>query len=207
MVTARYSLSRKLLDLYSTLGEFDKGEALIKKVDFSYWWEWPMCRAYQKFCILKGLDKMNNEQYAQAIQEFERIFELPANLGYVRSTNYDDQRANYLIGWCYEKLGKLDEAKETWRKTIAAVYEARWGPGTHRRAWQSRYYQALCLQKLGRWGEATVYLDGLKEYTLGNKRSRRPSQSLVRRIAAIRLARRTEDIFKDVSQVERTIQK
>ena len=144
---------------------------------------------------------MNKQQYAQAIQQFERIFELPANLGYTRSSDYEDQRANYLIGWCYEKLGKLDEAKKIWLKTVEKTHGARWDVGAHITAWRSRYYQALCLQKLGRWGEANVYLDGLKEYTLADKRGSNTILPLESQITAIRLARRTEDVFKDESQI------
>ena len=144
---------------------------------------------------------MDKQQYAQAIQDFERIFELPANLGYTRSSDYEDQRANYLIAWCYEKLGMDDKAKEVWLKTIDTVYEARWDVGAHISGWRARYYQALCLQKLGRWGQANVYLDGLKEYALANKRGSDAILPLESQIAAIRLVRVTKDVSKDESQV------
>jgi tetratricopeptide (TPR) repeat protein len=202
LTISNYTLFTKLINLYGRLGEFEMGEKALREADFSLWWEEPLSMAYQRFYILKGLEYMNQEKYPDAIASFEAIFCMPVNLGYTRSTDLDDQRAWYLIGICYEKMGKSAEAEKIWQKAIDINYKARWDVGEYIRTWRSRFYQALCLQKLGQWNQATVYLDGLKEYTLSKKRGSDVMMDMQSQIALICLARRTDDILKDESQIQ-----
>ena len=99
-----------LMRIYFDYGEYDKAiehwENEVKQLNpedpFSHYW---LGRSY----IMK-------ERFDKALISFETILSV-----YLRSPYYDpggEMECRYFIGLCYDKLGKLDEAK--WQLEIAA---------------------------------------------------------------------------------------
>jgi len=120
----------------------------FKVIDFSIW------DLYHDACISLGLKKFKEGKNEEALEFFKKAMEYPHNLGIGEPYRKLNADALYYAGIVYEKIGKIDEAKECWKK--ATIEEHEW--------WSElRYYEALSLQKLGKYIEAEKILNDMIE--------------------------------------------
>lgn len=146
----------KLALAYFNIGNIEKSLEILMKnnfpsrefkvIDFSIW------DLYHDACIELGLNKFKEGKNEEALKYFKKAMEYPHNLGIgapYRKLNAD---ALYYMGIVYEKLNKINEAKECWKEAINEEHE-----------WWSelRYYEALSFQKLGKYIEAENILDDM----------------------------------------------
>jgi len=111
--------------------------------------------------LLKGLALANEKKHREALAHFEKASEYPENLSVGRPKN--DRRAAqvaYYIASAHEALGDAAKAKEYFRQGAEQQVLSQWP--------EARFYQGLCLQKLGRDSEAAANFDRLVE--TGRKR-------------------------------------
>jgi len=111
--------------------------------------------------LLKGLELMNQKNYREALGHFEKASEYPENLSVGRPKN--DRRAAevaYYIGSAHEALGDVEKAKGYYRQGAEQQAIFQWQ--------EARFYQGLCLKKVGRDSEAASNFDRLIE--TGRKR-------------------------------------
>ncbi len=106
--------------------------------------------------LLKGLELMNEKKYREALASFEKASEYPENLSVGRPK--DDRRAAevaYYTGLAHEALGEVEEARGYYRQGAEQQALSQWQ--------EARFYQGLCLKKLGRDSEAKANFDRLIE--------------------------------------------
>jgi len=111
--------------------------------------------------LLKGLELMNRKNYREALGHFEKASDYPENLSVGRPKN--DRRAAevaYYIGSAHEALGDVEKAKGYYRQGAEQQGIFQWQ--------EARFYQGLCLKKVGRDSEAASNFDRLIE--TGRKR-------------------------------------
>ena len=99
---------------------------------------------------------MKAKEYSQALDHFQKASEYPENLSVGRPKN--DPRAPqvaYHIGMAYEALGESEKATQFYRQTADQTGTSSWP--------EARFYQALCLSKLGEKEGALTILDRLVE--------------------------------------------
>ncbi|MEM2927356.1 MAG: DUF5107 domain-containing protein [Nitrososphaerota archaeon] len=148
----------KLALAYFNIGNIEKSLEILMKnnfpsrefkvIDFSIW------DLYHDACIELGLNKFKESKNEEALEYFKKAMEYPHNLGIgapYRKLNAD---ALYYMGIVYEKINKINEAKECWKEAINEEHE-----------WWSelRYYEALSFQKLGKYIEAENILNDMIE--------------------------------------------
>jgi len=148
----------KLALAYFNIGNIEKALEILMKnnfpsrefkvIDFSIW------DLYHDACIELGLKKFKEGKNEEALEFFKKAMEYPHNLGIGEPYRKLNADALYYAGIVYEKIGKIDEAKECWKK--ATIEEHEW--------WSElRYYEALSLQKLGKYIEAEKILNDMIE--------------------------------------------
>jgi len=106
--------------------------------------------------LLKGLKLANEKKHREALVHFEKASEYPENLSIGRPKN--DRRAAqvaYYTGSAHEALGDVGKAKDYYRQGAEQQILPQWS--------EARFYQGLCLQKLGRDSEARSIFDRLVE--------------------------------------------
>jgi tetratricopeptide (TPR) repeat protein len=111
--------------------------------------------------LLRGLGAMKDREWARALHHFQKASEYPENLSVGRPEN--DRRAPqvlYHTATAHEALGERAKARELYERAAKQ-------PGTS--GWpETRYYQGLCLGKLGEKDRAGEIFDEL--IRTGNRR-------------------------------------
>ncbi|MFB3905350.1 MAG: DUF5107 domain-containing protein [Acidobacteriota bacterium] len=106
--------------------------------------------------LLKGLQLMNEKKHREALAHFQKASEYPENLSVGRPTN--DRRAAevaYHLGSAYEALGDSETARDFYLQGAEEPVLPQWQ--------EARFYQGLCLKKLGRDAEAQANFERLIE--------------------------------------------
>lgn len=104
--------------------------------------------------LLRGLSYFKNKKFNKALGDFHKASEYPENLSVGRPKN--DRRAPhvaYCIGTAYETLGDAEKAAEFYKR--AADQKV-----TSRRP-EARFYQGLCMSKLGQKDSAKKIFEEL----------------------------------------------
>ncbi|HDY65924.1 MAG TPA: DUF5107 domain-containing protein [Phycisphaerae bacterium] len=156
-------LAHDLLCVYLDRDDYKRFDALCGKVDFS-----------ANFQIAGPHDLWLRRQFQEAVQlaqkgRLKRALEMlrdmkpaPAHLGVVNLKDLEDDRRYYHMGCIHEQMGDMDKARSCWEKTLTFEHGMYYEPAYWFDAWTSRYFQALCLQKLGRNAEACAFFDAME---------------------------------------------
>ena len=115
--------------------------------------------------LVRGLQRLGDKKYAEAIADFQSALTPPENLR--AEQRFDSRKAEiaYWTGCAYEGLGDREKAKKAWNESFAATAPANATGGGGRRMGNSplqqgaqRYFQTLSKQKLGNnEGNETVF--------------------------------------------------
>ena len=155
------ALSREIM-LLVQLGRNPEALEVIEANHFKQWEG--ISKAYNSYVdahLFLGLEYLEKEQYAAALEHMQKAGEFPAGMMVARP--YRDGRAGqvyYHTGLVYESMGKDKLAMENYRFCV----EERLSPTLD----DAHFYKALALEKLGRKEEAKAIFDGL--VSLGQKR-------------------------------------
>ena len=104
--------------------------------------------------LLRGMSYLRNKEFTKALGDFHKASEYPENLSVGRPKN--DRRAPhvaYCIGAAYEALGDTEKAVEFYKRAADQKVSSRRS--------EARFYQGLCLSKLGRKDRAKKIFDEL----------------------------------------------
>jgi tetratricopeptide (TPR) repeat protein len=104
--------------------------------------------------LLRGLERMKEGEWAEAINDFQQANESPENLSAPRSSRRTPEIA-YHIGTAHEAAGRPDKARSFYEQGAASKGAARWP--------QTIYFHGLCLRKLGDHDAADRVFDQLVE--------------------------------------------
>jgi tetratricopeptide (TPR) repeat protein len=127
---------------------------ILRTHTFLPWEGWTRAREVYLFALLKRAHSyMGNAEYKKALKDYFAAMEYPENLGTGKPSHPVFIRENYLIGLCYEKLGKNDMAGRHFRE----AEREKTGITS-----MNRYYKALALRKLGKTKEADGLLAEMK---------------------------------------------
>ena len=98
--------------------------------------------AYVDAHLLQGIRLMEEKQYAEALQHFQKATEYPENLSVGRSRfDHRGSQINYFTGLAYDALGDPANAEKSFTSASS-------GSGRGFRTSDARYYQAASAQKL-----------------------------------------------------------
>lgn len=106
--------------------------------------------------LLRGIRYFEDDRFIESLRDFQAAAEYPENLSVGRPRN--DRRAAqvaYYIGIAYEALGDEVQASEFFRKASGQKGTSQWP--------ETRFYQGLACDKLGREEAADEIFDGLIE--------------------------------------------
>ena len=73
---------------------------------------------YEWALIKKGLDHMKRSDYSEAVVVLTESKEWPENLGVGRPYDPDERLQEYLLGVCYERLGKKGDSSASYRVVV-----------------------------------------------------------------------------------------
>jgi tetratricopeptide (TPR) repeat protein len=104
--------------------------------------------------LLRGLVRLTNGQFKEALEDFNRASEYPENLSVARPSN--DRRAPqvaYFTGLAHQALGANDEAAKYFRRAADQSGTGRW--------LDTQIYQSLALKQLGEVDQARQALEAI----------------------------------------------
>lgn len=146
----------RLLALYNVTGQYDKAIRIMDSRHFHLWEGGGQVHGiYADSHLLKGMRLLNGKRYKEALDEFDRANQYPANLEVAPSPGGGyETKVYYLSGLAYEGLKRAGKAKECFERSASV----RLGE----RLTDQSYYKVLSLRKLGRIQEADETLEQLK---------------------------------------------
>jgi tetratricopeptide (TPR) repeat protein len=116
---------------YNELGEFEKTHALLTADHYTNWeGQFSLNALYTAAHIGLGEKKLRAGDFAGALKEFEMSMDPPKSLGAGQMVDAPSAEPLYWIGMAREKLGRLDEAKQAWRRAAAELQK---GDGRNRK--------------------------------------------------------------------------
>jgi tetratricopeptide (TPR) repeat protein len=149
------ALAREIV-LYVQLGRYDQAIDLLENHHFHIWEGGGMIHdVYVDAHLLRGQERFKAKKYQEALKDFEAALEYPNNLEVGKP--FRDARAsqvNYFIGTAHEALGRAEQARQYYAKSVAEQY-----------GWSEiSYCQGLAYRKLGQEREAIEVFDGLIKF-------------------------------------------
>ena len=144
----------RVAHFYTDRGEYDRALGILLKTRFFPWEFYTEGRnLYEQITIGKGIALMAQGSYDEAIDSFKDFMKYPRNIGVGEPYHRRHAEALYRMGLAFEKLGETGKARQSWEEAVREE---------HAEGDVLRYYQARALQKLGKRGEATRYLEALR---------------------------------------------
>jgi len=146
------ALAREVV-LYVQLGRYDQAIDLLENHHFHIWEGGGMIHdVYVDAHLLRGQERFKAKKYRDALKDFEAALEYPNNLEVGRPhRDARTSQVNYLIGTAHEALGRAEQARQCFEKSVAGQY-----------GWSEiSYCQGLAYRKLGQEREAIEVFDGL----------------------------------------------
>jgi tetratricopeptide (TPR) repeat protein len=149
------ALAREIV-LYVQLGRYDQAIDLLENHHFHIWEGGGVIHdVYVDAHLLRGQERFKAKKYQEALKDFEAALEYPNNLEVGKP--FRDARAsqvNYFIGTAHEALGRAEQARRCFEKSVAGQY-----------GWSEiGYCQGLAYRKLGQEREAIEVFDGLIKF-------------------------------------------
>ncbi|MCK5457492.1 MAG: hypothetical protein KAI45_10240, partial [Melioribacteraceae bacterium] len=164
-----YSLKAKLMNSYLFNGHYSKLESLLKKSNLHDTHRLSFGEFWKNLKMANGYNKLKEKKYKEALLDFKNSTEVPQNIAQHYMASFSAQaRRLFYMGYCNNKLGNKEKAKELWNEALELKRAARFQTMYKYRDIKTIYYQAFCLKGLGRFDEAERYimlLDGFANST------------------------------------------
>lgn len=155
-------LASDLLNNYLKAGRYADFDALCREVDFRDNWQIAGPHIlWQQRWMTEALALADRGELQRALDIMLNPKPAPANLG-VTGGMLEADRRYYHAGRICEKLGQMEKAREYWEKAVAEPHYTGYETAYQFGEWAQRYFQALCLQKLGRTSEAVAFFDAME---------------------------------------------
>ena len=148
------ALSRQIA-LCVQAAQYDRAIELLTNRHFHTWEGGGQIHdVYVDAHLLRGREKSNKGQHAEAIKDYQAALEYPENLEVGRpAQDREFCRTYFLMGASYEALSQTEKARECFEKAaLMDVGQSQFG-----------YYKGLALKKLGRENDADKVFDDLIE--------------------------------------------
>jgi len=149
-----------ILSFYIQKDEFERAEKLFTKIDGTQVNLDQFSSLWSEYKTKKALRLMAQEKWRAAAEILDVDKEVPANLG-GWNTSFAHPRMLFHRGRCFEAMGDGETARRDWQRGVKMHFWAEMYPSFRGAVWQTKYYQALCLQKLGCHEEAETYFMGM----------------------------------------------
>ncbi len=172
LVEQRDDLMVNFAMLHNQTGQPEKALEILLSHQFHPWegGEGRTSGQYVLAHVLLGQAALAKGETAPALEHFKTALEYPKNLGEGRGRGIMDPLAHYFAGETLEALGKVEEAKESFKKVVEADAElAQWLPFS-----QLAYYAALAMKKLGDDAGCGNKLQGLLDFASNHLTSEEP---------------------------------
>jgi tetratricopeptide (TPR) repeat protein len=102
------------------VGQWDQTLAILRATHFHPWEGWNGARdVFVRALRLRAEEHMRNGRYEEAIKDLTAAKEYPENLGSGRPHNPSFAYEDYHIGMCYKAMGKVDEARRSFKNVGA----------------------------------------------------------------------------------------
>jgi tetratricopeptide (TPR) repeat protein len=174
-------LAEGVLTANLNMGRYSEAERLIATHSFAI-----RHRSYglrDKYRVLRcgmGAKAFLRGDYRQALELFESALHPPASLGVDTFDNQGSPRLDYYIGRTLEALGRNEDARRAYEKSIAGLQQL----SGDRDSWSSdNFFMVLSLDRLGRSDEA----GRLEKHFANFAETERDSKSAERRAASLYL--------------------
>jgi len=166
LIIQRDDLYLELITLYSLTGKYDMAADLLEKRRFHPWeggegkviQQYKQCRLENVLCFIK------DKQFIDAINLLNQCLVLPENLGEGKLPLPQDQEVFYLMGVCYDALGRHDEAIIYWHKATEGDHTLCEAVFYNDLQPDRIFYQAKAWQKLGEHEKAIQLFDSLTRH-------------------------------------------
>ncbi len=154
-----------LMNGYLLTGAYDKLEKFIPRVDFTYYWRSSLGRNWVIVKMATGYRNLKEKKYREALADFEAAGLVPENLDKYYLLDFPAQaRRLFYIGYCQSMLGNGEAAKKAWSEALNIKRHVRFEASYNFTMMQTHYYQAFCLRGLGRYEEADVLIQSIREF-------------------------------------------
>jgi tetratricopeptide (TPR) repeat protein len=112
-----------LAQTYSEERRYDDTIRLLESTPYFVNWEgqtitWDL---YHRAHMARGQARLDENDFAGAVKDFEAALSYPENIGVGRSNKPQEATAQYWRGKALQSLGRLDEAKVAWREGAVGV--------------------------------------------------------------------------------------
>jgi tetratricopeptide (TPR) repeat protein len=148
------ALSRQIA-LCVQAAQYDRAIELLTNRHFHTWEGGGQIHdVYVDAHLLRGREKFNKGQHAEALKDYQAALEYPENLEVGRpAQDREFCRTYFLMGASYEALSQTEKARECFEKAaLMDVGQSQFG-----------YYKGLALRKVGRENDANKVFDDLIE--------------------------------------------
>ncbi len=155
IILQRDDALQRAIGLFVLTGEYDRAVDLLTNHNFHTWeGGGSIHNIYVNAFLLRGVQRLHNKDYQEALQDFQKSLLYPDNLE-VAQPYVDDKapRAWHLMGVCYAEMGDEEQAKTYFDKSCKQKH----------RSPEIAYYRALSYQKTGQQDEAVKIFDELIE--------------------------------------------
>ena len=145
----------RLASAYRDVGDYDRALAILRGNEFTaregYTGVWEI---FSDTLLKRGYGKMQQSNYEAAIADFLEATTYPESLGIGEPAYPVNAQQWYLVGLCYEAMGREQESREYWLKAVEESQRVgATGP--------ARFYMGLSHLKSGDAGKANEIFDGL----------------------------------------------
>ena len=198
-------LVHALLNAYLKLNRYEKFDALCKQLDFPHNWQIPGPHTlWIPRHLQEAVSLLQSGKPEKSLKILKDLGRAPEHLGIATAYSTEEDRRYYHMGRCYEKMGRMDEARSCWEKTLQVPHFTGYEHAYWYREWSRRYFQALALDKLGRHSEANAFFDAMEIMVHTNEIPLNAKDSLLGLVERGRFA--SEDRKDPITAVELVVE-
>ena len=151
IIPDRYALMLAYVSLLNETGRYEKALELLSGYTFHVWegGEGKVADEYKKALFALAEKAIEKGRYEEAIEYAKRTLVYPDNLGEGKLDNVPDNRADYLIGCAYKKLGDDKRAAKYFKKATGGSQIPEPVRYYNDQPSDYIYYQGLAFHELG----------------------------------------------------------
>jgi tetratricopeptide (TPR) repeat protein len=160
-------LMRRLLQVELVQGDYVAADEIVKEHTFSpRHRDYSLRELYRALKYAEGARAFHRKQYDEALSLFHAVEEAPPNLGIDDFVFQSTARLQYALGKTYAALGKKDEARESYEKSIRVVDLTAGDRASYN---SDNFYMLLSMRELGRKQEAADLAVKFEEFAESQK--------------------------------------
>lgn len=130
---------------------YDKILNLVPKYKYDHWKGLTLQRVVRAARLGKAKEYARKEKLDKAVAELERATKItPENIPVMGKLVHEFAEVLWWRGQFYEKLGRLDEARKSWAEAENEIHDP---------ISPLNFFQAKCLQRIGKTAEASAILE------------------------------------------------